>query len=238
MTLDYCLVVSRTSEHANVSLLKAFISNCVRLYKLSLLVELDLPPTDRRPGDDAAIMAATACIHLYHKDHNCKTLIRSALILETLLITSKHNYSAILLLVRLYLYLGCTSMAVDNWIKLDVKNVQNQTTVWMLLSRVSTLSPGKVAVAGNIFDPLEAIWDALSWMNKSERVMAQGIGNLLEQENYRGLLQHTQFLDDLTTSTSRFVLFCEATRFDRFRDTDHCYSKNLAGKHYTTADVV
>ena len=194
-------------------------------------MELDLPSTDRRPGDDAAIMAAMACIHLYHREHNCKALIRSALILEMLLISSKHNYSAIILLVRLLLYLGCISMAVDLWNKLDIKHVQNQTTTWMMLSRISTVFPGKIAVADKEFDPQDVVWQGLLWMDKSERTMAHGIDKFFEQENYNGLCQHIRFMDDMTTSTSRFVLHCEATRYDRFRNTDLCCSKNLTCKY-------
>ena len=227
MTLDYCLVVSRVSERSNAALINAFIGNCIRLYKLSLLVELDLPPTDRRSGDDAAMMAAAACIHLYHRTKDCKALIRSALILEMLLTTSKHNYSALLLLVQLYLHMGCISMVVGHWRKLDVKNVQTATTVWMLLSRISTISPGEVRVPDGVFNPLVELLEALTYMNNNSKTTGQGTDEYFVQENYNGLVEHAEFVDKMTFSSARYVFFFEISRLDRFCYTDVAFVKSI-----------
>ena len=238
LALDYCLVISRVTEYSSAALINAFIGNCIRLYKLSLLVELDLSPRDRRSGDDAAIMAATACIHLYHRCSDSKALARSVLILEVLLTTSKHNYAALLLLSQLYLYIGCISMAVEHWRKLVVKNVQHATTSWMLLSRISTISPGAISMPECTFDPQAEIWEAVTYLDMVPKAIRQGTDDYFVHENYMRVIQSAEFADGMSASKSRYILFSEATRLDRFHDTDFCFAKDMTGQYHSTVVTV
>ena len=129
LKLDYNLVVSQSEDLLPPNMLPMFISNCLRLYRLSLHIEFDLPVSDRRAGDDAALLAAMGLIRLYNRDRrksyaNNTALIRSTIILENILSHSKHNYDALLLLVRLYMYFGAGSLAIERYSRLSLKNIQ------------------------------------------------------------------------------------------------------------------
>jgi N-terminal acetyltransferase B complex non-catalytic subunit len=68
-------------------------------------------------------------------------LYQSIQVLETLLQRSKHNYQALLLLVRIYLLIGAVGLALDIYPRLNIKQIQNDTLSHFLLTRISTLLP-------------------------------------------------------------------------------------------------
>ena len=239
LKLDYNLVVSQTEDPLPPNLLPMFISNCLRLYHLSLHIGFDLPVSDRRPGDDAALLAAMGLIRLYNRDKkksyaNNTALIRSTIILEDILSHSKHNYDALLLLVRLYMYFGAGSLAIERYSRLSVKNIQHATISWALFAHISTIHPqptkipsadGKIHTVINPFDEINQI---LQWYHTADASSTKSLSSMQES----GLWN--MYLDAFSTKLSiaqnfiRHQLFVEGKRIQRLnappQDVQH-YAK-------------
>ena len=239
LKLDYNLVVSQNEDPLLENLLPIFISNCLRLYYLSLHIGFGLPVSDRRPGDDAALLAAMGLIRLYNRDKNKSyanntALIRSTIILENILSHSKHNYDALLLLVRLYMYFGAGSLAIERYSRLSVKNIQHATVSWALFTHISTIHPQPTKFPSadgkshTIINPFEEINQILQWYHTADASSTKSLSTM--QEN--GLWN--MYLDAFSTKLSisqnfiRHQLFVEGKRIQRLnaspQDVQH-YAK-------------
>lgn len=231
LKLEYNLVISRDDNTFKDGLLQGFICNCLRLYRLSLKYDLNLPVSDRLPGDDAALLAAMGLIRLYktrqnYPEHN-NALLRSVVILEHLLLRSKHNYDALLILVRLYMFMGAGSLAMERYSRLSIKNIQHATISWVLYTRISTIHPHPVTMSRTnggvqtIIDPASDMVQALEWHKSASGLTQKSV--LSMQENG----QWNMSLDALSTSThvgsgfSKLLLFVETKRIARFLSVSH-----------------
>lgn len=231
LKLEYNLVISRDDNTFKDGLLQGFICNCLRLYRLSLKYDLNLPVSDRLPGDDAALLAAMGLIRLYKTrqtyPENNTALLRSIVVLEHLLLRSKHNYDALLILVRLYMFLGAGSLAMERYSRLSIKNIQHATISWVLYTHISTIHPHPVNMSWtngggqtNI-DPASDMMQALEWHKSASRLTKNSVISM--QENG----QWTMSLDALSTSThvgsgfSKLLLFVEIKRIARFLSITH-----------------
>ena len=238
LKLNYSLVVSRKDNLEDTLLLQAFISNCLRLYRISLTVGSSLPVSERHPGDDAAILAAIGCIHLLDNGYS-EAIFRCAAILELLLSHSKHNYTALLMAVRVYLYLGAGSKAAEHYAKLDIKHIQNQTISWIIFTRISTIHPqfsaGKAKSGQTAWDPAVGLSAALKWIDKSQVQMKSGISKFLDNDSFINLLDHIPYMEKSEASLSKYSLICESLRISRFTDKmdDINYKGFLGTRHLT-----
>ena len=160
-----------------------------------------------------------ACIHLFRKSQPI-ALLRCAIILEKLLSHSKHNYAAQIMIIRVYIYLGAITQAAEHYGKLDLKHIQNHTTAWIMLTRISTLHPHIVQEKPNplglpLFDPTSTLDKALQWMHKSETVMKSGISDFLDNKSYCNLLDHLAFVKTFESSFAKYTFACESIRLRR-----------------------
>ena len=231
LKLEYNLVISRDENNYKDGLLQGFICSCLRLYNLSLKYHLNLPVSDRLPGDDAALLAAMGLIRLYktrqiYPEHN-NALLRSILVLEHLLLRSKHNYDALLILVRLYMFLGAGSLAMERYSRLSIKNLQHATISWVLYTHISTICPHPVTInradggGQTTIDPVSDMVQALNWHKSASDLCQKSVVSM--QENG----QWSMSLDALSTSShvesgfSKLLLLAETKRIARFRPTPH-----------------
>ena len=231
LKLEYNLVISRDDNTFRDGLIQGFVCNCLRLYRLSLKYDLDLPVSDRLPGDDAALLAAMGLIRLYktrqrYPEHN-NALLRSIVVLEYLLLRSKHNYDALLILVRLYMFLGAGSLAMERYSRLAVKNLQHTTVSWVLYTHISTIHPHPVTIsrtngAGRTaIDPASDMAQALDWHKSASSLCKKSVTSM--QENGRWSMS----LDALSTGThiesgfSKLLLLVETKRIARFLSISH-----------------
>lgn len=231
LKLEYNLVISRDDNTFKNGLLQEFICNCLRLYRLSLKYDLDLPVSDRLPGDDAALLAAMGLIRLYktrqtYPEHN-NALLRSIVVLEHILLRSKHNYDALLILVRLYMFLGTGSLAMERYSRLSIKHLQHATISWVLYTHISTIHPHSVTISratggGPItIDPGSDMTQALEWHKSASDLSKKYVTSM--QENG----QWTMSLDALSTSAhiesgfSKLLLLVETKRIARFLSVSH-----------------
>jgi N-terminal acetyltransferase B complex non-catalytic subunit len=107
--------------------------------------------TDQHPADDLSISAAMCLIKLSLtstenvseplKDGRTTYALQAAVLLENAWSQSKYNFQISLLLVRLYCYLGCGSLATRAYHRLALKQIQLDTLSYTLFDRLSSLYP-------------------------------------------------------------------------------------------------
>lgn len=243
LKLEYHLLVS-PDQTRRPKLLPTFISNCLLLYSHSLKLGDNSPPVERRIGDDAALMAAMGLIHLLKKDDESgdpkdkkkwpQTLLRSIAILEYLLSNSPHNYDALLILVRLYMYMGAGSLAMERYSRLSVKNLQYTYMSWVLFSNISTIHPypaqlssadGKIQTT---FDPLEEIKQMLHWFQDAEIKVKQNTLKMQENGQWEMSMDALSTTDVLSRNFAKYQLFAEAKRINRLTSPSHDVSNHPA----------
>ena len=227
LKLDYNLVVSRNDDSLPTNLLPIFINNCLQLYHLSLHIGFDLPVSDRQPGDDAALLAAMGLVRLYNRDKeksyaNNIALFRSVVILENVLSNSKHNYDALLLLVRLYMYFGAGSLAIERYSRLSIKNMQHATISWALFTHMSTIHPQPTkfpSVDGKsqtVVNPSEDIAQILQWYQIADDLSNKSLNTMQENGLWNMCLDAFSTKLSVSQNFIRHQLFVEGKRIQRF----------------------
>ena len=221
LKLDYFLVVSKYPNCHDQSLLDAFVCNCLRLYKVSLVLGSKLPVSERRPGDDAAILAVMAMLHMANLRED-NAVLRAVVILECLLANSKHNYDALLMQVRLNLLLGTASLAMERYSQLCIKNMQHATLSWILFTRISTLHPyslSPLSKSKGLFatrDPSETLTAALDWHRSAERINAGSIEKMLRDGQYNMLFDALELGYSIGNGFAKLISLVEWSRSHRF----------------------
>lgn len=198
------------------------MDRCIDVYKVSIDLNLKLPVSDRGPADDAMLLASMALIRMYRLGHGDNTLLRSLVILEHLLAHSKHNYDALLILVRLYIYLGAGSLAMEQYSKLSVKNMLHATTSSILYTRISTIHPWPVSVSPSAnehitFDPLQKIEEALEWHMDAKELNNKALQKEWRDGHWDALLEIHSEERMLNEGIAKCVLVVEHKRLQRFR---------------------
>lgn len=226
LKFEYHLVVSRDENTANVELLTAFVCNCLRLYQLAILWDFSLPSSDRLPGDDAAILAAMALLRMgteqYPEIKWEKSLLRCIIILEAVLTKSKHNYDALLLLVRLYMYLGIGSLAIERYHQMSIKNLQSVTVSWILFGRLSTIHPYPVTTSGvdmekKTIDPLKEMVNILRWHVQALKLDDQALLSMQTNNQWLSMLSCIKTKEAIGSGLTIPMLLGEACRVRRLR---------------------
>ncbi|KAF3248738.1 hypothetical protein TWF192_006134 [Orbilia oligospora] len=137
--------------------LNDFVQECLAVYNVSLKVDIDLLVTDMRIGDELLLLVAKALMCKYTASRMQDPLpVRVAIIiLEHLLTKSKHNFTALLMLVRLYMIIGAPSCATIEYQRLSIKQIQNDSLSHHVLTRLSTLLPFSVSSAAKLLHPTD-----------------------------------------------------------------------------------
>ena len=230
---EYHFVTSRNDNSQVNDFLPAFICSCLRLYKVSVQFDFKLPPSDRLPGDDAAILAAMALIRMHRlreqKPAWSYSIYRCIALLEFALNKSKHNYDILLILVRVYASLGAGSLAMARYSQLSIKNLQHLTISWMLFTRLSTIHPHPVTIPGLdgeilTIDPLKEAIDVLNWHRRAYQLNRQSMEGFRANNQWMMELDALETKSALQDSFSRLLLLAESSRMRRFR-----YPKGLDG---------
>ena len=233
LKIDYTVGLIRQQGPENAELTEAFVANCLRLWVLSLTFDEDNHTiTDRRCGDDAAILAATGCIHLYHEQRRT-ALLRATCILEELLFYSPHNYEAQLLLIQVYIYQGAVTKAFRHYARLDIKNLQHLSLSWLLFTRISTLHPLPSAIHGIVVG--EELRSILKSIERVEESVTSSLLRYLNAGTYRNLLGQLEVKKFCQGSAAKLLLLMEHWRVAWVGGTD--FPESLPGMLYGVARI-
>ena len=219
LRLDYHLIVSREGgTDVPVTLFRAFVRSCIRLYKVSLSVEITLPVSERRPGDDAAILAAMGLIRLYEYGERHAQL-QCIAVLEFLISKSKYNYDALLILIRLYMRLGAGSLAIQLHSRLSIKNLQHATISWVLFTRISSIHPYAPSRRNPTQTPIDSVKNlsiAIDWHKSAEASSGASVNRMLDNGQYSMLFDTLGVDKTIKAGFAKFMFIIESHRIGRF----------------------
>ena len=210
LKLDYNTTISRIEKVNQSVALFRLVDACLRLYHASSLAELGLPQSEQGPADEAAILAAIALIKLYHLGHK-GAILRSLVVLEHLLMGSKHNYEALLLSTQICMYLGLGSLAISRYARLSIKNIQQASMSWILFPRISRIHPWSVEVStdgplATTFDPLKEVERALKWHQVVGITTYKGLERMMSNKQYSTMIKLLETQEMLQSGASRLIL--------------------------------
>jgi N-terminal acetyltransferase B complex non-catalytic subunit len=144
-----------------------------------------LASTELQPADDLALLAASSYVSLWKLTTDDGYLYSAVALLEYALIKSKQSYSAKLMLVRIYrllgpffpghsdvpfdqwCFIGAPAQALEHYRALRVKQVQNETLSYFILSRTSLFSS---AAMGDLTFASECLEANQIYLNNSQEV--------------------------------------------------------------------
>ena len=187
-----------------------FSSNALSLYTVSLDQHQLLP--------EACFLAVVALLRLGEvtDDHSTDTfthLMPCILLLRHCLKTSEDFFPAQLLLIRLYLLVGCVSLAFMEFRKLSVKNMQWETLGHIVTNRISTIHP---QATGNStpsedtqFSPSDILATTVSVAENSQRLLTRGIMQGLNLGSYANVLEAVQIRSQAASSLNTQIAILE-----------------------------
>jgi N-terminal acetyltransferase B complex non-catalytic subunit len=209
---------STSSEEEVIPKLNDFITSSLKIYVGALPLGSALLDTDNQYGDDAALLSIMGLVrlHLLHSSITSSStsitaqapLYQALIILEAVVSKSKHNYQALLLLVRLYLLLGAASLAVEVYPRLNIKQIQNDTLSHFLLTRISTILPAEKKVEA-ILNDAGRIYESSSSQTPNMLVLA------FERGGYAQMMGFIEFSERVAGSVCRSMWEIERRRLDR-----------------------
>ncbi|KAG8217714.1 N-acetyltransferase B complex non catalytic subunit-domain-containing protein [Butyriboletus roseoflavus] len=156
-------------------------------YLEGLALGRDLPITELQPADDLVLLAANALVMVWVLDHSQEALYQAATILEYGLIKSRMSFQMRIMLVRIYRILGASSLALEHYRQMNIKQVQNDTLSHLILTRTLSFS---LAATGDLTYPSEC----------------------LESKKYTQIPDFIDFEDRLENSLQRDVVKLEHVR--------------------------
>jgi len=178
------------------------------------LVDTLKPTEDSEPDcvPELAILTATALIRLSGlgedfdtylapvEGANLAKLLQATLVLEHQLSRTLKHTRVTLLLVRIYLVLGCITRARDLWSTMDVKRTIIDSLSPYFLDRLSTLSPAAVAPAPqrpekSLTYPLKAYY-----LHSLRLRMPRRLADAFEAESLTSILEIPRFMERLRLS--------------------------------------
>lgn len=227
---DWLLTVAPFTLVFKIDRLESLVCQCIRLYNLSLRYDFKLPPSDRLPGDDAALLAVMGLVRMF-KMKGRRMYFRNgfhyaALLLECALTRSKHNYDFLLTLVRLYTSMGLGALAMAKYHQLSIKNLQHITLSWIMFTRISTMHPHPATVnvegKGRItIDPAEEMASILKWHAEAVELNSRSIWQVQKNNSWTMQIDAANTQTILHDGFARCLMIAElsAVRRIRFPDT-------------------
>lgn len=207
--------------------------------------------TDLYPGDEAAIIVAMSLVKLgkgmrigglFPKDnapgfearHGAKRLIQAAALLEFAQSKSPANPKILLLLVRLYSYLGAGSLAMRAYTKLRLKGIQMETLAYVLFDRISTLHPHPCAdiMAGEDAQPFDPAMELERLQHKYRRFKKEitpQYWRSLDSGSYDSVFQLVDSIEKLSGSIGSVISVVELRKIVRMTRPQEELTKSSHG---------
>lgn len=201
LKLEYCFRISTHTALEQKDTIENFVFGCLSAYE-GFHRHIDSKPDQHKEGekestdkaDDACLLAAMALIHLAQITSVGRAgrpyLFQALCILELLSLKSPSNYQMLLLLSRVQLLLGAGSLALRTFGRLSIKHIQLDTTLHLLLSRISTIHPHIVSGTEDAMtelkdrDPMMALQIAQDFYASSRRAQKNATTSGLKCGSY------------------------------------------------------
>jgi N-terminal acetyltransferase B complex non-catalytic subunit len=191
-------------------------------------IKTTLLSTDRHPADDLCILSAMCLIKLaVSTEMNSGTLngtsaghwLRASIILEYGWSQSKSNFQISLLLVRMYSHIGCGSLAMRAYQRLNVKQVQHDTLSHNIFDQLSTLHPHSFDHnpdnSSTLRSPLEQFKDHEKFYRNAPNQINKNIWRAFQLGSYNSIFQLVDLRQHLLNSMTKVMSIVERRRIAR-----------------------
>lgn len=183
-------------------------ANLIREYFEALPLGNDLPKLELQPADDLAILAAQVYVNMFALDNAVAHLHNAVVILEYASRKSPQSYQIHLELVRIYRLLGAPQLALDHYRLLKVKQVQNDTMSYLILSRAANFS---LAATGDLTYVSECLESSHVYFSNSQET-SEFIVKAFNTEKYSQIHELVVFEERLDNSLQRDLVKVEHVR--------------------------
>ncbi|KAF8447742.1 actin cytoskeleton organization protein [Boletus edulis BED1] len=177
-------------------------------YLGGLALGADLPVTELQPADDLVLLAANALVMVWALNRSEEALYRAATVLEYGLTKSRMSFQMRIMLVRIYRILGASSLALEHYRQMNVKQVQNDTLSHLVLTRALTFS---LAAIGDLTYPSECLESSQIYLASSQET-SDFIVRSFTAEKYTQIPDFIDFESRLENSLQRDVVKLEHVR--------------------------
>lgn len=227
-----CISCSERCGVTCVHCLKSTAEESIKSYRVAASDDklvADLPSTDRHPADDFSVLAAMCLIKLAIAEsrgslaliNSSRTsyLLQAAVLLEVASVPSRSNFQISLMLVRLYCYLGCGSLAMRAFERLSLKQVQLDTLSYVVLDRISTFHPHPFAQLPNGSDktrtPIEQLQKQRKLYQSAEEHTIKNVWLSFKHSSYNSVFEIREVQESLSRSLARVMYVVESTKVAR-----------------------
>jgi len=188
--------------------------------------------TDRHPADDLCVLASMCLLKLALKGNNDQTpeansrkdanLWRTTALLEFAWKRSRSNFQICLLLVRLYTYIGCGSLAFRAYQRLGLKQIQLDTLSYTFFDRLSSTHPHPFSSmpdgSPDSRTPLEhLVKQQKLYVNAKEQV-TKNIWLSFKHGSYNSIFEMREVSEALSRSMSAMMGLVESRKITRLTD--------------------
>ena len=226
-----CISCSERCGVGCVHCLKSTAEESIKSYRIAASDDklvADLPSTDRHPADDFSVLAAMCLIKLAIAESrdglapinssstSTSNLLQAAVLLEVASVPSRSNFQISLMLVRLYCYLGCGSLAMRAFERLSLKQVQLDTLSYVVLDRISTFHPHPFAQLPNGSDktrtPIEQLQKQRKLYKSAEEHAIKNVWLSFKHSSYNSVFEIREVQESLSRSLARVMYVVESTK--------------------------
>jgi N-terminal acetyltransferase B complex non-catalytic subunit len=186
-----------------------------------------LLPTDRHPADDLCVVAAMCLIKASMVNStlspNVFHILQAAIILEYAWTHSKPNFQITLLLIKLYSYLGCGSLAMRAYQRLGLKQVQLDTLSHTIFDRISSFHPHSFAhqpdESSPLLDPLHHLENQQDMYRNARENIRKQTWKAFEYGSYNAIFEIKEVRDKLFQSMANIMSSTESRRVSRLTES-------------------
>ncbi|TVY28955.1 Phagocyte signaling-impaired protein [Lachnellula hyalina] len=185
----------------------------------------NLLPTDTHPADDLCLLSAMCLFKLALASTEdseplsgakASYVLQATALLEYALTHSQPNFQMSLLLIRLYYYLGCGSMAMHAYKRLGLKQIQLDTLSYTLFDRISTFHPHPfshfVSDSSPYRTPIESLQKQQKMYRNSRDQISKNIWLSYKHGSYNSIFEIKEVLDTLSRTLSAAMSVVESRK--------------------------
>lgn len=182
-----------------------------------------IPKLDRDPRLDLSLVIGNSLLKLANllprtsdvsppplRDVDSGLFLRSVLLLDAQLKETPSDTGLRLLLVKLYLLLGCASYAQEIWIPMDVKRTIQDALSPLFFDRISSLSPGLFQGTRPLMEPLRSYYS-----NSLRDSCPLRIWDAFASGSYSSILDLAEYDSRLRRSSTLMMTLVEERRATR-----------------------
>jgi N-terminal acetyltransferase B complex non-catalytic subunit len=185
--------------------------------------------TDQHPADDLSILAAVCLIKLslLQTKNNSEPLNRTtttyvweaAVLLENAWLHSKYNFQISQMLIRIYNYLGCGSLAMRAYHRMPVKQIQQDTISYTLFDRLSSSHPHassqSIAASSKQRTPVEQLQHQQKFCRSSRGNITKNLWLSFKHGSYNTIFEFIEVSEKLSHSMAAAMSVIESRKISR-----------------------